>query len=94
MSEFISIKHAGTGRRVTVSKAYAEGLEGVEVLDMPATDLRGRALPASRIDGRRVKPKTTVKKAAAKKTAAKKSAASPASTNGGVAADSPEEGTE
>lgn len=89
--EFVSIK-AGTGRRVTISRAYAAGIEGVEILDVPATDRRGRPLPASRLDGRRAKPKTTVKKAAAKKAAASKSTGSVASTTGGSAAETPERG--
>lgn len=85
MPEFVSIK-AGTGRRVSVSRAYAESIEGVEVLDLPATNRRGRPLSPSRLDGRPVKPRTTVKKAAAKKAAK--------STTGGAAASSPEEATE
>lgn len=83
MADFVSIK-AGTGRRVTVSRAYAEGIEGVEYLDLPATDRRGRPLSASRLDGRRTKPRTTVKKAAAKK-------ASASTATGGAAASPSEE---
>lgn len=86
MSEFVSIK-AGTGRRVTVARAYAEGIKDVEVLDLPATDRRGRPLSASRLDGRPNKPKTTVSKAAAKKAASE-------SPTGGAAASSPEEAKE
>lgn len=86
MSEFVSIK-AGTGRRVTVSRAYAEGIEDVEILDLPATDRRGRPLSASRLDGRPSKPRTTVRKAAAKKAAAQP-------TTGGGAASPPEEANE
>lgn len=90
--EFVSVK-AGTGRRVTVARAYAEGIKDVEILDVPATDRRGRPLPASRLDGRRVKPRTTVKKAAAKKAVASKSTDPVAPTTGGSAAETPERGT-
>jgi len=89
--EFVSVK-AGTGRRVTVSRAYAEGIEDVEILDAPATDRRGRPLPASRLDGRRAKPKTTVKKAAAAKAAARQSTDPVAPITGGAAAETPERG--
>lgn len=47
-----------------------------EILDEPATNLRGVPLPATRKDGRRIKPRTTVSKEAAKKAA--KAASSPA----------------
>lgn len=58
------------GHEVSMSETHAR-TSGLEVLDQPATDLRGKPLPASRKHGRRIKPKTTVKKAAAaKKTAA------------------------
>lgn len=76
------------GREVSLSKGFVEGLTDVTVLDdQPATNLRGRVLPESLKDGRRRKPKTSVKKAAAKK-------ATVADNAGGVAAESPEEGTE
>lgn len=73
MAEFVSIK-AGTGRRVSVSRAYADGLEDVEILDQPATDRRGRPLAPSRLDGRPTKPKTSVSKEAAKKAAQRETA--------------------
>lgn len=90
--EFVSVK-AGSGRRVTISRAYAEGIGDAEILDVPATDRRGRPLPASRLDGRRAKPKTTVKEAAAAKAAARKSTDPVAPITGGSAADTPERGT-
>lgn len=58
------------GYEASLSEAYVAGTEGVEVLDVPATNPRGIPLPASRKHGRRIKPRTTVKKAAAKKAAA------------------------
>lgn len=59
------------GYEASLSEAYVSGTEGVVVIDAPATDLRGRPLPVSRKNGRRVKPRTTVKKAAAKKAASR-----------------------
>lgn len=82
--EFVSIK-AGTGRRVTVARAYAEGIKGVELLDLPATDRRGRPLSPSRLNGRPNKPRTTVNDAVAER------AAATTPTSGGSAASSPEE---
>jgi hypothetical protein len=46
--------------------------EGAVVIDAPATNLRGKPLPATRKNGRPVMRRTTVKEAAAKKAAAKK----------------------
>lgn len=90
MTEFVSIK-ADNGRVVSVSKDFADTLKDVEILDEPATNLRGRPLGERRAGGRRAKPKTTVAKAAAKKTA---STATPPSEPGdptsGVAADQEE----
>lgn len=92
MSEFVSIP-VGKGLRATVSRAFAEK-KGIEILDVPATDRRGRPLSVSRLDGRKRKPKTTVDQAAIAKAAVQRIlAASPAPNNGGVAADPPEEGT-
>lgn len=81
---------------VTISGAYYDGLpEGaVELLDEPATNSRGVPLSATRKNGRRTKPRTTVSKEAAKKTASKK-AASPAESNPvGAAGSLPEEAAE
>ena len=58
------------GHEASLSADYVAGIEGVVVLDEPATDLRGKPLPATRRNGRRIKPRTPVKKAAAKKAAA------------------------
>ena len=88
-----------SGREVTVSAAYAASL-GLEALDAPATDKRGRPLPASLAGGRRAKPKTTVSREAAKKRAAQKrpgrSPRTPSTEHdsSGVAADQPTGGTE
>jgi len=60
------------GHEATLSAAYVAGTEGVTVLDVPATNLRGKPLPATRKNGRPVMRRTTVKQAAAKKAAAKK----------------------
>ena len=57
------------GRETSLNEEFARS-EGLQILDEPATDYRGRPLPESRKDGRRVKPRTTVNKAAAKKKAA------------------------
>lgn len=90
MSDFVRISQEN-GMEATVSRAYAEGTEGVEILkDAAALNSRGAPLAASRRDGRQVKPKTTVEKAAAKKASAKKAASSTADNNSGVAA-TPEE---
>jgi hypothetical protein len=86
--EFVRVRNAN-GMESTLSRAYVEGREGVEILDEPATNTWGRPLPATRRNGRPAKTRTTVQKAAAKKAAA----ATP-TTTGGPAADSPEEGTE
>lgn len=95
--EFVRVR-TENGYESTVSKAYADSVEGIEVIDEPATNSWGRPLPATRRNGRRAKPRTTVKKAAAKKTAARKKAAAKQApvadtTSGGAAADTPlEEG--
>lgn len=67
MTEFVRVS-LPNGFEATLSRAFAEG-EGLRVLDVPATDLRGKPLPATRKNGRRIKPRTTVEKEAAKKAA-------------------------
>jgi hypothetical protein len=81
-----------SGWETSVNHDYAAA-QGLEVLDQPATNIRG-ALPATRKNGRRAKRKTTVNEAAAKKAAASTTTASSTVSNniGGVAAGSPEEG--
>lgn len=69
--EFVRIRNEN-GYESTLSAAYVAGLEGVEVLDGPATNTWGRPLPATRRNGRPAKQRTTVKKAAARKRAAAK----------------------
>lgn len=90
MTEFVRVS-LPNGHEATLSADYVAGTD-LQVLDVPATDLRGRPLPVSRKGGRRPKPKTTVAQAAAKKVA--KKSASPASsddpTDDGVAV-TPEE---
>lgn len=70
MSEFVRIR-LPNGSEVSLSRAFVEGLPdgAVEVLDVPATNLRGVPLPATRKNGRRIKPRTTVEKEAATKAA-------------------------
>lgn len=90
MTEWVRVRLPETGMETTQSRGFVDGLpEGsVEILDEPATDLRGLPLPATRKDGRRIKPRTTVQQEAAKK----KAASSPASDNPvGVADTTPEE---
>lgn len=65
MSDFVRVAMPN-GHEATLPRAFAES-EGLTVLDAPATNLRGRPLPASRKGGRRMKTKTTVEKEAAKK---------------------------
>ncbi len=74
----------------TLGADYVAGIEGLEILDQPATNLRGRPLPASRKDGRPIKPRVTVDEAAAKKAATawllqRAAAARNTTTNGGDA---------
>jgi hypothetical protein len=90
MSDFVRVRMSN-GHEVTLSRSFAEG-SGLEVLDAPATDLRGRPLSASRKDGRRMKPKATVEKEVAKKVTSHQSDPGPsdATTNDGVAV-APEE---
>lgn len=84
MTDFVRVR-LPNGHEATFSADYAAGLD-LDVLDVPATDVRGRPLPASRRDGRRMKPRTSVKQEAAKKTA-KKSDPGPSdeTTSDGVA---------
>lgn len=99
--EFVRIR-TENGMESTISAAYAEGVEGVEIIDEPATNSWGRPLPATRQNGRPAKPRTSVKAAASKRAASKRAAKKTAAaleadatpTPGGAAADSPEEGTE
>jgi hypothetical protein len=64
--------------RVRLPNGYEASLpegatEGAVVLEgVPATNLRGKPLPATRKNGRPVMRRTSVKEAAAKKAAAKK----------------------
>ncbi len=84
--------------RVRLPNGYEASLSGVvahterlEILDAPATNLRGRPLPASRKDGRPIKPRTTVDAEVAKRAAAtawllqRAAAASNTTTTGGDA---------
>lgn len=90
MSEFVRVSLAN-GHEATLSAAFVAGTD-LQVLDVPATDLRGRPLPASRKGGRRMKPKTTVAEAAVKKAAMNESDPGPSddTTTDGVAV-APEE---
>ena len=94
MTEFVRVS-LPNGHEVTLSADYVAGTD-LQVLDAPATNLRGKPLPASRKGGRRMKSKTTVERAAAKKAATRKSA-TPAPSDephtGGVAV-KPEEAPE
>lgn len=68
MSTFVRVR-LPNGREASLNADYVKGLGAgaLEVLDEPATDLRGRPRPVSRKGGRPVKPATTVSKEAAKK---------------------------
>lgn len=92
MTEYVRVR-LSNGHEATLSADFVEGTN-LTVLDEPATDLRGRPLPATRKGGRRMKPKTTVEKEAAKKATANKSDPGPSDDNptGGVAV-APEEAT-
>jgi hypothetical protein len=92
MSDFVRVR-LSNGHEASLSADFVAGTN-LEVLDAPATDLRGRPLPVSRKGGRRLKPKTTVAAEAVKK-AAKKSDPGPsdATTDDGVAV-KPEEASE
>jgi hypothetical protein len=57
------------GYETSVSEVHAQS-EGLEILDAPATNLRGKPLPATRKNGRPKKKRTSVAQAAAKKAAA------------------------
>lgn len=90
MADLVRVRVEETGAEVTVGRAFAESTDGLEVLDVPATNARGVALPESRRNGRPKKRRTTVAEAAASKTSADTSAAKQ-DTDGGVAAEQPEE---
>ena len=68
MTTFVRVRQPN-GHEVSLNADYVAGIEGLEVLDEPATDRLGRPLPATRRNGRRMKPRTTVRKAAAAKKA-------------------------
>lgn len=90
MTEFVRVRLAN-GYEATLSKAYVDGLtnDSLEVLDVPATSSRGVPLPATRRNGRPVKPRTTVNEEAAKHAAAQQQSdpgPSDDPSTGGVAA--------
>lgn len=67
MSEFVRVR-LPNGYEVSLSAAFVDGLDGaLEVLDAPATNSRGVPLAATRKNGRRIKPRTTVEKEVVKK---------------------------
>ena len=82
-----------SGAEVSVSADFAAAT-GSLVLDVPATNLRGVPLKATRRNGRPPKPKTTAHKEAAKKAVAPKveSPTEPVSPVS-VAGETPEEAT-
>jgi hypothetical protein len=57
------------GHEISIDEGRARSV-GYEVLDVPATNLRGKPLPATRKNGRPKKKRTSVAQAAAKKAAA------------------------
>lgn len=57
------------GYEASLSEAHAKN-EGLAVLDEPATNVRGMPLPATRKDGRPIKPRVSVDELAANKAAA------------------------
>jgi hypothetical protein len=57
------------GHETSINGDFARS-EGLEILDAPATNLRGKPLPATRKNGRPKKKRTSVAQAAAKKAAA------------------------
>lgn len=68
------------GYEVSLNESFAT-THGLEVLDEPATNLRGRPLPATRKNGRPVKPRVSIEEAAASKA----KASSDTTTTGGDA---------
>jgi hypothetical protein len=87
--EWVRVRLPETDTEETLSRGFFEGLpEGaVELLDAPATNLRGEPLRPTRKDGRPIKPRTTVSKEAEKK-----ADSSPATGNNPVdVVDTPEE---
>lgn len=75
MPEYVRVKVEETGAEVTVSKALAESVDGLKVLKKDAVDALGRPLASTLGD--------------TKKTSG--DAKSSANTDGGVAANTPEE---
>lgn len=73
MSDLVRVRE--NGFELNVGRAHAEAA-GMEVLDEPTARPDGTLRPATRVNGRPVKPKTTV----AKKAAEKKAASEPAKT--------------
>lgn len=73
MSDLVRVRE--NGFELNVGRTHAEAA-GLEVLDEPTTRPDGTLRRATRINGRPVKPKTTV----AKKAAEKKAASEPAKT--------------
>jgi hypothetical protein len=70
MTEFVRIS-TENGMEATVSKVYADTIEGVKVLDgVNPLDSRGKPLAATRAGGRPVKPRTSVAREAELKGAA------------------------
>jgi hypothetical protein len=57
------------GHETSINEDFARS-EGLEILDAPATNLRGKPLPATRKNGRPKKKRTSVAQAVAKKAAA------------------------
>lgn len=59
MTDFVSIYADGdSGKVVTVTQAFAEGIGAVVLEDVPATDRRGRPLPARDLPERAAKSAT------------------------------------
>lgn len=87
-TEWVRIR-LDNGAEVSVNAGYAASVNA-EVLDVPATNLRGAPLSATRKNGRPPKAKTTVNTEAAKKAAPQ--VASPTTDAGSsVAGSTPEE---
>lgn len=82
-----------SGAEVSVSADFAAATNSL-VLDVPATNLRGVPLAATRKNGRPPKVKTTVNKEAANKVAPKVASPTANITGSSVAGSTPEEATE
>jgi hypothetical protein len=90
MTHFVRVR-LPNDREATLPAAFVDG-STLEVLDAPATNRRGVPLPATRRNGRPVKPRTTVSKEAAKKAALHESDPGPSDNiPGGSPAESAEE---